>query len=91
MKCKILARCASNLQEKGHFLCCNLVVAPACTAHASFLQDLLAMCARYTCKFCKNHGLARLADYFSLGIKISCFEEMNIKGKATFLWFDLFL
>jgi len=24
-------------------------------------------------------------------IKISVFEKINIKGKATFLWFDLFL
>jgi len=75
----------------GHFLCSNLAparnlqeVCKSCKAHASFLQDLLALRAQFTRKSSMNlarlarkqtfsvqesckHGLARIADNFSLG------------------------
>jgi len=61
MTCKILARHASDLQEKVHFSCKNLASARTlqkackpCKSRASFLQDLLALHARYTCKSCKT-------------------------------------
>jgi len=51
MKCKILARHASDLQEKGHFSCkisCTCKKHASLASRASFLQDLLALRARYT-------------------------------------------
>jgi len=56
MKCKTLARHASDLQEKGHFSCKNLALARS----MQVVQVTCKFLARFVCNACKIH----LAGHF---------------------------
>jgi len=81
--CKTCKWLASDLQEKGHFSCENLAPArtlqeacKSCKSRASLLQDLLALCARCTCKSCKN--LAKLARKWCKNLASMDLQDLQI-------------